>query len=241
MSKADGGGSRRKRASTVAGLYQPSSPVSAMFGTSVGQDQGPRTSVDPPGGSGTVKGYRPNLPRILSQPSPKKESEHLDSAQAIDEGMPGDVDAAEPGYPSTQSKDRAMFPSRSRYSSSTSLPSSPLKNPADPSSDAASTHSLDLHVRQVLHASKRDRIKKGLKGLWVFLKTPMGFVVGIYGVLVVFWGAALVIILAGWIPMPNKWWQDRWVEICSQIVNGLFTITGVGLIPWRVQDTYRES
>jgi hypothetical protein len=69
----------------------------------------------------------------------------------------------------------------------------------------------------------------------------MGFVVGIYGVLVVFWGAALVIILAGWIPMPNKWWQDRWVEICSQIVNGLFTITGVGLIPWRVQDTYRAS
>lgn len=30
------------------------------------------------------------------------------------------------------------------------------------------------------------------------------------------------------------------VEISSQVVNGLFTVTGVGLIPWRVRDTYRE-
>lgn len=30
------------------------------------------------------------------------------------------------------------------------------------------------------------------------------------------------------------------VEISSQVENGLFTLTGVGLIPWRVQDTYRQ-
>ena len=75
----------------------------------------------------------------------------------------------------------------------------------------------------------------------MFLKTPMGVATAIYGVLVVFWGAAIIFFLAGWIPVANKWWQDRWVEISSQIVNGLFTITGVGLIPWRVIDTYRES
>lgn len=29
------------------------------------------------------------------------------------------------------------------------------------------------------------------------------------------------------------------MEVCSQVENGLFTVTGVGLIPWRVVDTYR--
>ena len=29
-------------------------------------------------------------------------------------------------------------------------------------------------------------------------------------------------------------------ERSSQVENGLFTLTGVGLIPWRVRDTYRE-
>jgi hypothetical protein len=31
------------------------------------------------------------------------------------------------------------------------------------------------------------------------------------------------------------------VEISSQVENGLFTVTGVGLIPWRAKDTYRQS
>lgn len=52
--------------------------------------------------------------------------------------------------------------------------------------------------------------------LWVFLKTPLGIVVGLYGFLVVVWGAALVIILAGWTPMTRNT-QDIWVEICSQV------------------------
>jgi len=30
-------------------------------------------------------------------------------------------------------------------------------------------------------------------------------------------------------------------EISSQVVNGLFTVTGVGFIPWRVRDAYRIS
>lgn len=30
-----------------------------------------------------------------------------------------------------------------------------------------------------------------------------------------------------------------WVEVSSQIENGLFTVTGIGLIPSRVLDTYR--
>lgn len=68
----------------------------------------------------------------------------------------------------------------------------------------------------------------------------MGFLTAIYGLLVVFWGAAIVFFLLNWVPTPSKYWQDRWVEISSQIVNALFTIPGVGLIPWRAQDTYRK-
>ena len=56
---------------------------------------------------------------------------------------------------------------------------------------------LDQHVKDVLKKSKKEWLKRSLKGVWAFLKTPMGIIVGIYGFLVVFWGAALVIFLAG--------------------------------------------
>jgi len=64
---------------------------------------------------------------------------------------------------------------------------------------------------------------------------------GIYGFLVVFWGSALVFFLAGWIQLDNQNTQDLWIEICEQILNGLFCLTGIGLIPWRIVDTYRIS
>jgi hypothetical protein len=35
-------------------------------------------------------------------------------------------------------------------------------------------------------------------------------------------------------------WMELMAEICSQVENGLFTLTGVGLIPWRAIDTYRK-
>ncbi|KAE8272017.1 hypothetical protein A4X09_0g321 [Tilletia walkeri] len=96
---------------------------------------------------------------------------------------------------------------------------------------------LDTHVETLLNNRKRAQARRVLKGLWAFLKTPQGIIVGIYGFLVVFTGAALVIFLLGWIDHGNN--KDFWVEVFSQAVNALFTITGVGLIPWRVRDTYR--
>ena len=76
----------------------------------------------------------------------------------------------------------------------------------------------------------------------------------------VFWGSALVFFLAKWINLNNQETQDFWVEICEQILNGvfrgrgrpraveshsniigLFCLTGIGLIPWRIVDTYRSS
>ncbi|KAF9055465.1 hypothetical protein BDZ89DRAFT_937908 [Hymenopellis radicata] len=97
--------------------------------------------------------------------------------------------------------------------------------------------SLDRHVNDVL--KRPSKIKRTLRGVWSFLKTPMGIIVGIYGFLVVFWGAAIVFFLAKIINFHNENTQGFWVEVSSQVVNGLFTVTGLGLLPSRVLDTYR--
>jgi len=78
-----------------------------------------------------------------------------------------------------------------------------------------------------------------MKGVWTFLKTPLGVIFGLYGFFVVFWGSALVLFLAKWINLHNQNTQDFWSEICQQILNGLFCLTGIGLMPWRIVDTYR--
>lgn len=74
---------------------------------------------------------------------------------------------------------------------------------------------------------------------------------------IVFWGAAIVIFLVKIINLHNDDLQGFWVEVSSQVTNGtrqgtttpvltlhvsrtgLFTVTGIGLIPSRVLDTYR--
>ncbi|KAF9652096.1 hypothetical protein BDM02DRAFT_3161621 [Thelephora ganbajun] len=114
---------------------------------------------------------------------------------------------------------------------------------------------LDLHIEDVLR--KRDRFKRTMKGVWSFVKTPLGFITALYGFAVVFWGAAIVFFLAKFINFHNPDRQGFWVEVSSQVVNGkrtrlrspdqainrsalaLFTATGVGFIPFRAMDTYR--
>jgi hypothetical protein len=94
---------------------------------------------------------------------------------------------------------------------------------------------LDRHVKKQLQRQRmHQKLISVLKGTWTFVKTPVGVLAAIYAFLVVFSGAALVICLAGWVP-GNK---DLQVEIFSQSTNALFTIPGVGLIPWRLRDTY---
>ncbi|KAJ6515788.1 hypothetical protein C8R45DRAFT_218871 [Mycena sanguinolenta] len=99
--------------------------------------------------------------------------------------------------------------------------------------------SLDRHIDDVLN--KPSKYRRTLKGVWAFLKTPLGVLAGIYGFCVVFWGAAIVFFLAKFINFHNENTQGFWVEVSSQVVNGLFTVTGIGLIPSRVLDTYRIS
>ncbi|KAF8897634.1 hypothetical protein BD779DRAFT_1608183 [Infundibulicybe gibba] len=57
--------------------------------------------------------------------------------------------------------------------------------------------------------------------------------------MMVFWGAAIVVFLIKIINFHNANTQGFWVEVSSQVENGLFTVTGIGLIPSRVLDTYR--
>jgi hypothetical protein len=56
----------------------------------------------------------------------------------------------------------------------------------------------------------------------------------------VFWGAAIIFFLASFINFHNANTQGFWVEVSSQVENALFTLTGIGLIPVRAIDTYRE-
>ncbi|KAI9512233.1 hypothetical protein F5148DRAFT_1164993 [Russula earlei] len=109
------------------------------------------------------------------------------------------------------------------------LPRSQEPDTEDASVRTASTDELDRHVHDVL--KRKNKFRRVMKGI----------AFGIYGFLVVFWGSALVLFLAKWIKLHNKSTRDFWVEICEQILNGLFCLTGIGLIPWRIVDTYRPD
>lgn len=106
-----------------------------------------------------------------------------------------------------------------------------------PSSAHKPTDQDDLHLDAYVHEllTKRQKFKRAMQGVWAFLCTPIGVIAGIYGFLVVFGGAALVLFLVGAIDGGKN--KDFWVEVFSQFENGLFTIPGVGLIYWRVRDT----
>ena len=85
----------------------------------------------------------------------------------------------------------------------------------------------------------------GLKAFWKFTLTPFGFLITLYGLNVVAWGAMIFFVLLNAAPAlchpscsdinsPRK----KWIEYDSQILNALFCVTGFGLIPWRFRDFY---
>ncbi|KAK5213005.1 hypothetical protein LTR47_007044 [Exophiala xenobiotica] len=85
----------------------------------------------------------------------------------------------------------------------------------------------------------------GLRALWKFFLTPFGFVVTIYGLNVVGWGAMIFFVLLNAAPAmchptcdSDDSARKKWIEIDSQILNGLFCVTGFGLLPWRARDFY---
>lgn len=85
----------------------------------------------------------------------------------------------------------------------------------------------------------------GLKAFWKFFLTPFGFLITIYGLNVVAWGAMIFFVLLNAAPAmchPScnalSSARKKWIEIDSQILNALFCVTGFGLIPWRFRDFY---
>lgn len=72
-----------------------------------------------------------------------------------------------------------------------------------------------------------------------FIYTKITLIV-IYALTTVAWGGMLFLILVGAAnnSMPNEETRRLWIEIDSQILNALFCLTGIGLLPWRIRDLY---
>ncbi|KAL2846894.1 hypothetical protein BJY01DRAFT_247084 [Aspergillus pseudoustus] len=84
-----------------------------------------------------------------------------------------------------------------------------------------------------------------LNTAWHWITTPKGFFITIYGLNVVAWGGMLFLLICNAAPAMchpscNNLYSSRriWIEITSQILNGLFCVTGFGLAPWRFRDLY---
>ena len=84
-----------------------------------------------------------------------------------------------------------------------------------------------------------------MRAFWKWFLTPLGFLITIYALNVVAWGGMLFLLLCNASPaMCHPTCNDIksprrvWIEIDSQILNGLFCVTGFGLIPWRFRDLY---
>jgi hypothetical protein len=77
------------------------------------------------------------------------------------------------------------------------------------------------------------------------VSSPTGFLMTIYGLNIVAWGAMLFFLLLKAAPAMNHPTADsidaprkKWIEIDSQILNALFCLTGFGLAPWRFRDLW---
>lgn len=82
-----------------------------------------------------------------------------------------------------------------------------------------------------------DTCKRMSLVAWRFLCTPTGLFIALYGLNVVAWGAMLFFLLLK-VGSMSKEKKEVWIEIDSQILNGLFCLTSWGLAPWRIRDTY---
>ena len=99
-----------------------------------------------------------------------------------------------------------------------------------------------------------EALKIGFIAFCKFFITPLGFIIVIYCLNIVAWGGMLFLLLVGggkqYMCYPrdkppgfkdcNDLYSPRriWLEIDSQILNALFCVTGLGLIPWRFRDLY---
>ncbi|KAH7070993.1 hypothetical protein FB567DRAFT_213068 [Paraphoma chrysanthemicola] len=130
---------------------------------------------------------------------------------------------------------------------------------ADVSNDGTATHSKhphrDRHAARLRSLREKHRseakekwgptIMHALRAFWKFFLTPSGFLITIYFLNIVAWGAMLFFLLLKAAPAMNHPSADDdysprkiWLEIDSQILNALFCVTAFGLAPWRFRDLY---
>lgn len=91
----------------------------------------------------------------------------------------------------------------------------------------------------------KDTARHAAVGLWQFTITPVGFLVVLYALNVVAWGAMIFFLLLNAAPaMCYPTCDDInsprriWVEYTAQILTALFSVTGFGLAPWRFRDMF---
>ena len=94
---------------------------------------------------------------------------------------------------------------------------------------------LNDHVRHMLH-SRRNKMKRSFKGFGQYVRQPLGFLVTLYATLITLFGLAWVLFLIGWIYVGEK--QLYVINVIDTVLVTLFAVVGVGLIPWRIRDTY---
>ncbi|KAI1327842.1 hypothetical protein F5Y16DRAFT_398912 [Xylariaceae sp. FL0255] len=116
--------------------------------------------------------------------------------------------------------------------------------------------SMDAHTQNYpngYHFPPKYPLKEQLQiyliEFWDFYNTGFGFFLTLYSLLIVGWGGMLFLLLV--YAAPEMCWVNGkfdcddinaprriWVEIGSQVLNGLFSVTGFGLAPWRIRDLY---
>ncbi|KAI0390366.1 hypothetical protein F5Y17DRAFT_445090 [Xylariaceae sp. FL0594] len=95
----------------------------------------------------------------------------------------------------------------------------------------------------------KERIQMALVDFWDLYQTGFGFFFTMYALLVVGWGAMIFFLLIG--AAPAMCWVNGkydcnhidsprriWIEIDSQVLTALFSLTAFGLAPWRIRDLY---
>ncbi|KAJ7180203.1 hypothetical protein C8R43DRAFT_392654 [Mycena crocata] len=251
----------RGRAGSLASVLRTTSPESnGRSATPLSHHSGAQTDI-------VVRGRADGQPGLIGSALSLPDSQHEASQRGGDLDHHDDIvehlDVIDPQVGTvstlTNAANAILFPPQSwlvrKPVVTLSSPSKVVISDLEQRPGSDYEDSLDRHVEDVLN--KPSKFRRTMKGVWAFLKTPLGVLAGIYGFCVVFWGAAIVIFLAKIINLHNANTQGFWVEVSSQVENGsfsmhysvrndhdilsigLFTVTGIGLIPSRVLDTYR--
>ncbi|KXJ87676.1 hypothetical protein Micbo1qcDRAFT_151662 [Microdochium bolleyi] len=94
---------------------------------------------------------------------------------------------------------------------------------------------LNDHVRHMLH-SRRSKVGRRLRAFGQYVSRPMGFFVTLYASIIILLGTAWVVFLIGWIYVGDE--QSVVIGTINIVLVTLFSLVGIGLIPWRAVDTY---